>query len=78
MNKQQAIIVCLKLASMGVYAIPVYNPTYKDYMIRVNHTSESFGYSLPTVHNRVFIFQDCTFTKYDGMRTVDYPLFFSK
>jgi hypothetical protein len=69
MNKQEAIQLCRALLTKGIYSRPI--STHYGWMIVINHTAESFGYELAG-----YKFQDCTFTRFEGMRTQDYPIFY--
>lgn len=71
MNKQQAIETCKNLLARGIYAHPKHHPVYKDWEIVINHTATEFGYELPGLR-----FQDCTFNRFEGTKTQDYPIFY--
>lgn len=73
MDKQEALELCKKLLNKGIYARPSHHPVYKDWEIVVNHTADSFGYELDGLR-----FQDCHFTRWEGMKTQDYPIFYKE
>jgi hypothetical protein len=70
MNKQEVIQLCKALLSQGIYSRPL-ETRYYGWMIVINHTADSFGYELAG-----YKFQDCTFTRFEGMHTQDYPIFY--
>jgi hypothetical protein len=77
MTKSTAILVCTILLSIGVYAMPVYDAGYQDWVIRVNHAA---GWTMRivdvlNVRGLKLHFIDCMYNRHD-MGLNDCPLYY--